>query len=118
MTLARRVVVAFAVVWLVGWALAVVGVTRLPSTPFIVVDLVFDVVVLIGLWTLYRPAWGITLALTILGELTLALHPVRHAVILLVGLIQAGLLLHPALRRGLRERRIERNARRSPSATT
>jgi hypothetical protein len=102
---ARRIVVAFAACGVIDWALAVSGVTRLPPTPYIVLDIALDVLVVVGLWMLYRPAWRAMVGLTALAEISFLLHPIRNAVLILTGMVQLGLLLHPALRRGLSDRR-------------
>src|SRR5258708_7512868 len=65
---AKRIVVAFAICGVVGWALAVSGVTHLPPTPYIVFDVALDVLIVIGLWMLYRPVWRAMVGLTVLAE--------------------------------------------------
>ena len=91
-------------VTVVGWALALSGVTELPSTPYVVLDLVLDGIVLVGLISLWRPAWVMAVALALLGELFVALHPVTGAVLLAVGALQLALLFLPPLRESLRGR--------------
>jgi hypothetical protein len=101
---ARRVVLLFAALTTLGWALAVAGVTRLPSVGYVAVDVVFDVLVLIGLWLLWRPAWIAAVALTLLGELLFVFHPGRHTAVGVIGLAQLAVLALPQLRRDLRTR--------------
>jgi hypothetical protein len=98
----RRIVLAYALCSAVALVLGVSGVTRLPPTGYFVADLVLEAALIVGLWLLWRPAWLFAVVLTALGEVFVALHPIRHAVLLVIGAVQLGLLLHPSLRRGLR----------------
>jgi hypothetical protein len=100
----RLIVVLYAISTLVGWLLGISGVTSLPATQYVAADLVLDVVVITGLWLLWRPAWVLALGLTLLGEATVAVHPREYAALLVVGAVQLALLLLPPLRRKLRSR--------------
>jgi hypothetical protein len=100
-TSARRIVVAYAVCSLVGWLLGVAGATRLPSLPYVAADVVLDVLTVVGLWLLWRPAWVVALGLTLLGEAVSALHPRGHAVLIVIGAVQLVLLLFSPLRHDL-----------------
>jgi hypothetical protein len=100
----RRIVIGYAMVTLVGWVVALAGVTDLPTTPYVVVDLVLDAAVVLGLFALWRPAWLVAVVLTVVGELFVALHPTTGAILLVIGALQLGLLLLPGLRQNLRER--------------
>jgi hypothetical protein len=64
-----------------------------------------DVLIIIGLWMLYRPAWRAMVGLTVVAEISFLLHPIRNAVLIVAGVVQLALLLHPELRRGLSDRR-------------
>ena len=87
-----------------GWVLVSAGITSLPPAPYVVLDIAFDVIVVVALWTLYPRAWRITVALTLLGEISLLVHPVRNAVLLAMGIVPLALLFHPALRRAMADR--------------
>jgi len=100
----RRIVLAYAVVTTAGWTLAASGATDLPPAPYVVLDAVLDGLVFLGLLSLWRPAWVFAVALTSLGELLVALHPIAGAMLLVVGALQLGLLLLPPLRHSLRAR--------------
>jgi hypothetical protein len=100
----RRIVLGYAIVTLVGWVVALAGVTDLPPTPYVVLDLVLDAAAVLGLFALWRPAWLVAMVLTVLGELFVALHPTTGAILLVIGALQLGLLLLPGLRQNLRER--------------
>lgn len=99
---ARRVVVALVATSFLGWLLDISGVTHLPSAGFVVADLIVDVLILAGLWLLWRPAWIAALVFTVLGELEFLIHPGRHVAGVVIGLVQLALLALPQLRRGLR----------------
>jgi len=96
------VVLLYAALTVLGWVLGATGVTRLPSVGYIVADVALDALVVIGLWFLWRPAWIVAVALTLLGGLLLAFHPGRHAALLVIGLAQLAALTLPQLRRELR----------------
>jgi hypothetical protein len=100
----RRIVLAYGVVTLLGWLLAAAGVTDSPGTPYLIVDAALDTFIFVGLLALWRPVWLLAVALTVSGELLIALHPSGGATLLVVGAIQLGLLLLPALRRRLATR--------------
>jgi hypothetical protein len=100
----RRIVLAYAGCTLIGWLLGAAGLTRLPSLPYVAADVVLDAAIIVGLWLLWRPAWVAAVALTLLGEIFVALHPLRQAALVAIGAIQLVLLLLPSLRRGLDSR--------------
>ena len=100
----RRIVLAYGTVTAVGWVLGVAGVTDLSPTPHVVVDVIVDGIVFLGLPSLWRPAWVVAVALTLLGEFLVALHPIAGAALVTIGALQLGLLLLPDLRHALRAR--------------
>jgi hypothetical protein len=91
--LRHLVAIAYAALAVVAWGLSVAGITTLPSTPYVVIDVGLDVFVTVGLWIGWRAAWVIGLAATCLGELLLVVHPLEHLVLLLIGALQFALLL-------------------------
>jgi hypothetical protein len=100
----RRIVLAYAASTIVALLLGVTGVTRLPSLGYVAVDLVLDVLLIAGLLLLWRTAWIILVAFSLLGEALLAPHPRAHVALLVIGAVQLALLLHPQLRKNLRAR--------------
>lgn len=93
---------AYAACTIVALLLGVTDVTRLPSIGYVAFDLVLEVLLITGLWLLWRPAWIFALVVTLLGEAFVALHPVAHLALLIIGAVQLALLLQPQLRRHLR----------------
>jgi hypothetical protein len=78
----RRIVLAYAASTAIGWVLAAINATRLPSSPYVGLDVVLDAAVIAGLLLLWRAAWVAAVVLASLGELFCALHPVRWAALL------------------------------------
>src|SRR3954463_6858991 len=111
---ARRAVLAFAAITILGWLLGIAGVSRLPSSGYVVADLVLDVLMFVGLWLLWRPAWVVAIVLTVLGELLLVIHPSGHSALLAIGLAQLAILALPQLRRRLATRPATTLSRASP----
>lgn len=106
----RRIVVCYATATLVGGLLAAIGLMRLPSRGYLASDFVLEALLIVGLWFLWRPAWIVAFWLTLLGGALLAIHPVAHLVLLLVGSVQLALLLLPQAkqqRRGRPDRTID-----------
>jgi hypothetical protein len=100
----RRIVVAYAAVTIVACLLGIIGVTHLPSRGYVALDFGLEVLLIAGLWFLWRTAWIVAVGLTLLGEAFVAFHPRAHVALLIIGAIQLALLLHPQLRRTLRAR--------------
>jgi hypothetical protein len=100
----RRIVLAYAASTIVAWLLGIIGVTHLPSRGYVALDLVLDVLLIAGLWLLWRTAWVLGVGVTLLGEAFGALHPRAHVALLIIGALQLALLLHPQLRRNLKAR--------------
>jgi hypothetical protein len=98
----RRIVLAYALCSVVAQLLAVSGVTRLPPRGYFIADLVLEAAIILGLWLLWRPVWLFAVVLGVLGGLFVALHPIRNAVLLLIGTVQLALLLLPPLRQAVR----------------
>jgi len=67
-------------------------------------DLGFDVLIVGALWCLWRVAWLVIVVISVLGGITLAVHPERNAWILALGVVQLVLLFMPALRQALHSR--------------
>jgi hypothetical protein len=101
----RQIVVALVAVSILGWVLAAIGIGgKFPSTPYIVVDVAVEGLLLVGIWFRNRLAWWLLLVGTALGVLLGAARLVggaggREAVLLVIGLVQLALLTAPGLRR-------------------
>jgi hypothetical protein len=100
----RAIVLAYALCTLVAWLLGITGVTRPPPPGYVALDVGLDVLVIAGLWLLWRTAWLFALVFTLLGEALGALHPKAHSALLIIGAVQLALLLNPQLRRHVRSR--------------
>jgi hypothetical protein len=100
---ARGVVVALGLTDVVAWILGLVGVGgKVPPLPFVAFDVALEAFVLVGLWLLWRLAWWVAVAGTILGEAVelgrVANWSEKDAVLVAVGVVQLGLLMLPQLR--------------------
>jgi hypothetical protein len=104
----RWIVIAYAGFSVMAWVLGVVGVTKLPSLPYVAVDVALEIAIIVGLWLLWRPVWVVAVALSVLGELLVALHPGRGAVLLAIGAVQLGLLALRPLRQALQSQPVTR----------
>lgn len=91
------IVVGYATCSVAGWLLGIVGVTHLPSRGYVALDLGLELLIVVGLWLGWRAMWFVAIGLTLLGGILIALHPTARAALLIIGLIQLGLLLHPQL---------------------
>ncbi|MDQ1425308.1 MAG: hypothetical protein QOD72_2806 [Acidimicrobiaceae bacterium] len=100
----RRIVIAYAGVSVLAMVLGAVGLTKLPSLPYVAVDLALEIAIIVGLSLLWRPVWVVAVALQVLGGLLVALHPGRGAVLLAIGAVQLGLLALRPLRQALQSR--------------
>jgi hypothetical protein len=80
-----------------------------PSTGLLTFGIVVDLLILWGLWLFERWLWQLVIALTLAGEVYVAIRLVQglsaqFAVAAVLGTLEIGLLLHPSLRLAMRKR--------------